>query len=357
MIHRANSVRAIARGLALASAAVTFATFAMADGAPNAPSVGVAPARMIKMAPRMHLPGTVIARNDSKLASQVEGRVAWVAEVGMAVAAGDVVAKLDSTILAQQYASDQANVRRLQASLRYDNQQAGRMQRLVKQNAIATSQRDQAMSQRDVDSAQLAQAQAELAKTKAQLDYSEIRAPFPGRVVSRLINAGEYASVGKDIVRLVDIGSIEVKAQAPIESVRYLREGMAVTVMIQNRPVTTKVRTIVPVGDELSRMIEVRLTLPAGAALVGDAATVLVPSAQPRDVLAIPRDALVLREDNTYIFKVNPKSVAQRIAVQTGAEDGRMVEVKGPIAAGERVVVRGAERLETGQKVRAAMAS
>jgi hypothetical protein len=117
------------------------------------------------------------------------------------------------------------------------------------------------------------------------------------------------------------------------------------------------VRAIVPVGDTASRTIEVRLSLPSGAAFVGDAARVLIPSAAPRQVVAVPRDALVLREDNTYVFKVDKKDQAQRVAVETGSEDGLMVEVRGPIAAGERVIVRGAERLETGQKVRAVIAS
>ena len=116
-------------------------------------------------------------------------------------------------------------------------------------------------------------------------------------------------------------------------------------------------RAIVPVGDIASRMIEVRLALPAGAGLVGDAAKVFIPSAQPRNVLAVPRDALVLREENTYVFKVNKKGQAQRVAVETGSEEGALVEVKGLILPGERIIVRGAERLETGQKVRAIQAS
>ena len=74
-------------------------------------------------------------------------------------------------------------------------------------------------------------------------------------------------------------------------------------------------------------------------------------------MLAVPRDALVLREDNTYVFKVDKKNVATRVVVETGSEDGSMVEVKGPIAPGERVIIRGAERLEAGQKVRAVLAS
>jgi multidrug efflux pump subunit AcrA (membrane-fusion protein) len=117
------------------------------------------------------------------------------------------------------------------------------------------------------------------------------------------------------------------------------------------------VRAIVPVGDIVSRSIEVRIIVPAGAVTVGDAARVYIPSAEPRNVLAVPRDAIVLREDNTYIFKVDGKNTAQRIAVETGTEDGILVEVRGPISPGERVIVRGAERLEAGEKVHAIRAS
>jgi RND family efflux transporter MFP subunit len=336
-------------------ALLAFAPLAVAQQAPApAPSVTVVPAKIVRMAPKMALPGTVMARNDSHLASEVEGRVAWVAEVGTVVNAGDVVAKIDATNASLQLASDRANVAKLAAQLRYDRSQATRMQTLFKENAIA---RAKAASSRDEDSAALAQAQAAVSKSQYQLDHGQIRAPFPGRVAQRLINIGEYATPGKDIVRLVDIGNIEISVQTPIDSARFLREGMQLTAMIQDKPVATVVRTIVPVGDVASRSIEVRLTLPAGAAFVGDAAKVLVPSAEPRNVLAVPRDALVLREDNTYVFKVDKKEMAQRVAVETGSEDGTLVEVKGLIAPGERVIVRGAERLEAGQKVRAIMAS
>jgi len=101
----------------------------------------------------------------------------------------------------------------------------------------------------------------------------------------------------------------------------------------------------------------VRVALKGGQVLVGDAAKVMVPSAAPRDVLAVPRDALVLREENTYLFKVDGKNVATRVAVETGTSEGAMVEVHGPVKPGDRVIVRGAERLEAGQKVQPAFAS
>src|ERR1700743_1772831 len=108
-----------AGGFALVALLVAFgrAPQAQAQRAPDAPapSVGVTSARMVKMAPKIALPGTVMSRSDSQLASEVEGRVAWVAEVGTVVKAGDVVARIDNKMSNLQLASDKANVARLSA--------------------------------------------------------------------------------------------------------------------------------------------------------------------------------------------------------------------------------------------------
>ncbi len=262
------------------------------------------------MAPKIALPGTVMSRSDSQLASEVEGRIAWAAEVGTVVKQGDVVARIDNKMAGLTLQSDKANTARLAAQLRFDRDQAARMDNLFNQNAIAKSTRDQAKSTKDMDAAALAQAQANYQRSQYQFTHSDIRAPFAGRVVARLINAGEYATPGKPVVRLVDIGSLEVSVQSPIDAARYIAEGAALTVEIEGKPVLARVRAIVPVGDIASRTIEVRLTLPPGGGLVGDAAKVFMPSAQPHNVLAVPRDALVLREENTYVFKVDKKNQA-----------------------------------------------
>lgn len=330
---------------------------AAAAPAQDPPSVGVVTVRLVKLSPNVILPGTVVSRNDAQLASEVEGRISWVAEVGTAVAANDVVARVDQSVAKLQLDSDYANAARLAAQLRFDRAQAGRMENLYKQDAIASSTRDQAASTRDMDVGALAQAVAAVRKSQYQYDHSVIRATFPGRVVQRLTNPGEYATVGKAIIRLVDIGSLEVSAQIPIDAARYLHEGLVVAMDVEGRPVQGTLRAIVPVGDVVSRSIELRIVVPPSSVLVGDAAKVYIPSSEPHTAIAVPRDALVLREDNTYIFIVDGKNAARRIAVEPGTEDGALVEVKGAIAAGERVVVRGAERLEAGEKVKAVWAS
>jgi RND family efflux transporter MFP subunit len=339
------------------SASLLFLAPGASAAAPDVPTVGVTTIRIVKMAPAMAVPGTVVSRNDSQLASEVEGRVAWVADVGAVVKQDDIVVKVDPSLASMQLASDRANVARLAAQLRFDRNQAERMDNLFKQNAIAKATRDQAGATRDMDTAALAQAQAALRRSEYQFSHGGIRAPFPGRVVARLINPGEYVTAGKPVVRLVDVGSLEVSVQAPIDVMRNLRETMPLTAEIEGKPIVAVVRAIVPVGDIVSRTIEIRLSLPAGAGLVGDAAKVMIPSAAPRDVLAVPRNALVLREENTYIFKVDAHGIVQRVAVETGTEQGTLVEVRGAIATGDRVIVRGAERLAAGQKVRTVQVS
>lgn len=305
-----------------------------------------------RIAPQITLAGTVVSKNDSQLAADVEGRVASVADVGTVVKEGDVVARLDDSVASMQLSSDKANVARLAAQLRFDRAQAERMENLFSQNAIAKATRDQAISARDVDVGALAQAQAVLSKSQYNRDHDEIRAPFAGRVVQRLINPGEYATAGKPIVRLVDIGTLEVSAQAPIQYSQFVHEGQTITTLIEDKPVAATVRAIVPVGDQLSRTVEIRLVLAAGTAFVGDSAKVQIPSAAPRDAIAVPRDALLLREEGTYLFKLDKNNTAVRVGVETGSAEGDLIEVHGPVSVGERVVIRGAEHLEAGQKVR-----
>ena len=116
-------------GLAAMAAVVGLSSGANAVPAPAPPKVAVATARAVKMAPKVVLPGTVVARNDSHLASEVEGRVAWVAEVGTVAKAGDIVARIDKNVAGMQLASDKANVARRSAQLRFDNSQAERIDR------------------------------------------------------------------------------------------------------------------------------------------------------------------------------------------------------------------------------------
>jgi multidrug efflux pump subunit AcrA (membrane-fusion protein) len=78
---------------------------------------------------------------------------------------------------------------------------------------------------------------------------------------------------------------------------------------------------------------------------------VALPNGDPRELLAIPRDALVLRGSEVFVLRVNQENTVEKVTVNTGIGLGALIEVIGDLSDGDRVVTRGAERLQPGQAV------
>jgi HlyD family secretion protein len=155
-------------------------------------------------------------------------------------------------------------------------------------------------------------------------------------------------------VRLTDTGNVEVVARAPVAEAGHLASGQAVTVRGASREQQAKIRAVVPVGDERSRMMEVRIALSGPGWPIGSAVRVDLPAERRTASLMVPRDAVIVRSDGAHVFRVGKGDVAERIAVRVGNGDTQRVEVAGKLAAGDRVIVRGGERLRPGQAVKVA---
>jgi multidrug efflux pump subunit AcrA (membrane-fusion protein) len=76
-----------------------------------------------------------------------------------------------------------------------------------------------------------------------------------------------------------------------------------------------------------------------------------MPTAEAKEVLAIPRDALVLRREGTSVFTVADDSTVTRVSVVVGLGAGTHIEVFGALSVGDEVVVRGAEGLSDGMDI------
>lgn len=320
------------------------------EGPPPAP-VRVVEAASLDMASTVLAPGTVVSLNDASVAAEVAGSLRAVAEVGDEVEEGDVIAMINDDDLQLQLRFADATIKRLEASLTYMNRQVSRQKQLASQNISARNELDETESQRDMAEQELVQAKVSREQIVLLIEKSQIRAPFPGRIVARYRDAGEYLSVGTEVVRLVDTHNIEIQAQAPITVARYLKEGTDVVIRDQDRKVMSRVRAVIPVGDQRSRMIEVRIALNEPGWVIGSAVRVAVPEAEPVNVVAVPRDALILRQDATFLFKVNGDDTVEQVSVITGIGNGSLIEVRGDVADGDLVVVRGGETLRPGQAV------
>jgi RND family efflux transporter MFP subunit len=310
--------------------------------------VSIAAERLL--APVTPYPGTVISRNHARLAAEVEGRLEWVAEVGSVVRKDDAVARLDGVLLEQGLLADKAAVARERARLAYQIAEVERLTTLVRRKNVPQSALDEAIANRGMTNAEIAAGEARVALTRERVARTRIRAPFDGVITERLLRGGEWAESGAAIVRLVDTSSLEVQTWVPVKALKYVHEGSTLALAGNPRSAAGTVRTIVPVGDNRSRLYEVRLTFEGGGWPVGSDVRVAVPTADPRKVLAIPRDALVLRRDGTTVYRIDAEGLAERVSVNTGIAVGELIEVDG-IQSGDRVVIRGGERLRPGQSV------
>ncbi|MDX1459763.1 MAG: efflux RND transporter periplasmic adaptor subunit [Xanthomonadales bacterium] len=313
--------------------------------------VRVAIAEQQSLAPVTQVPGTVASRSDARLSAEVEGRLVSVADVGTRVNEGDALARIEDTALRLRQQELKAEVSRAEARLRFLDSEVQRIARLAESNLAAANLLDLTRSDRDVARGDLDVARSRLAQISVQLSKTTMTAPFSGVVVERLMTPGERVSEGRDVVRLVDQEHLEVIARAPLENYAYVNEGLELEVRAGDQVATGVVRTVVAVGDENTHLFEMRLDLEGSPFPVGKTLRVSVPTAEVKQVLAVPRDALVLRPEGITVFVVDANDQAQQVNVTTGIGAGDKIEVFGAISAGDRVVIRGNERLRSGQPV------
>ena len=294
--------------------------------------------------------GTVVSRNDARLAAEVTGRLDWVAEPGTRVAKGAPLARVDASTLELQLREDEAQLARSGANVDLLSTQLARLNALP--SGIAShSQIDEATARHAMAKHELEQAGAARDRTKHLINRAVIRAPFPGHVVERLRQLGEYVSAGTEVLRLTDTTSVEVVARAPVAEAAHLAVGQVVTVRGNAKQAESRIRAIVPIGDERSRLLEVRVALTDTGWTIGSAVRVDLPAAQTSAGLVVPRDAVIVRADGAHVFRVAKGDVAERVVVRLGNGSSDRVEVLGGLAVGDRVVVRGGERLRAGQAV------
>lgn len=313
--------------------------------------VEVAAAEMQDLAPLVDVSGTVVSLNDSRIASEVEGVLTWLADVGAAVDAGDTIARIDPQLIRISVTRAEANLAGLETDLQYRQRQLERMRELAEKNNASKTLLDEASAQRDQAKHLLADASAALERAQADLQRTTIRAPFSGHVTARLASVGEYLGVGEDVIRLVDTHQIEIALPASIGLSSYIKPGMRVAVRNGQVEREHPVRTIVPVGDAVSRMVEVRLSAGDSEWLVGTPVQVRVPSGEAVSTVAVPRDALVERGGQTFLYRIAEDNTAEQLVVEPTAVVGLWVGIADGVAAGDRVIVRGAERLQPGQAV------
>jgi len=297
--------------------------------------------------------GEVRARIETTLGFRVAGKIVERrAELGQAVKAGQVLARLDPTDAGLLVTQAEAQ-RSLAAA------DVARYRDLKAKNYISAS----ALDARET-AFKAAEAQAALAKNQAS--YTTLVADRSGVIGQVLAEPGQVVSVGQAVFRLAPDGEREIAIALPENEVSNFKLGQVAEVTFwaaagatsgATKALTGRLREISPVADPVTRTYAARVSLKDADPLLplGMSATVRFPSGAPGAAnLIVPLTAIFQQGKQPAVWRVGADNTVTLQAVTVSAYTDAGAVVSGGLAGGEQIVAAGVNLLTAGEKVRVA---
>jgi len=329
--------------------------------------------------------GYVVAQRKAAISSKATGRLEWlgVAE-GSRVKSGDLIARIDNRDVVAQAQSAQASVRAARANVRQSDVERENAQVEYRRNAELVGKGFISQSALDTAKARLDRAQAGVASAQANLnvalanarnadvavDYTEIRAPFDGVILSKSANVGDLVtpfSSATDskgaVVSMADMGTLEVEADDSESSLAKVHVGQPAEIVLDALPDTRfrgHINRMVPTVDRAKATVMTKVAfdaidpriLPEMSAKVSFLSQEVAPE-QQKPVVAVNPDAIVQRDGRSVVF-VMRDGRAVAVPVTPGLKIGDATAIAGDVTAGEKAVGKPAPSLATGALVKTA---
>lgn len=321
--------------------------------------------------------GRLIARDSGEVAAAVSGPVeVFEIEVGERLAKGALIAVIDASELAARRALAAANWAKAgaqrdnaAAELQLAIQEKNRAEGLKGSSAYSPARAEDARAKVAIAEATLAAAEAAVRAEEATLNLAELElarasvtAPYEGVVIATLTERGAYVSVGDGLVRLLNDRSLEIEADVPYALLAGLTQGEAVTARLDDGTTfSASLRAVVPEEDPMTRTRRARfvpeLAETAGVLAAGQSVTLRLPSGPKRAALTVHKDAVLPGLSGMTVFIAIEKDgafVAEARQVILGSAVGDRFEIISGLDEGDMAIVRGNERLRSGQVVQPA---
>ena len=309
--------------------------------------------------------GTVQSIASIQIKARIDSQIMKVAvEEGALVKEGDLLFELDSRTLRAQLGQIEAQIRKDQAQLEQAKRDTLRAGDLMAKGAGTVVQRDTTFTNEKAAAAQLEADEAMRQNILTQISYTEIRAPFSGRIGSIPNKAGTIVRVGDNTATSVlgtlnQVDPIFVSFAIPQVFLPDLRAAMAKGDVKVNAVINEKARQSGSMAF-IENSVDAMTGTVTGKAKIANANEGLWPGqfvkaeiilGVEQSALAIPAPAVQLGPQGAYVFVVKDGNVAElRMIEVKRTQAGETVVGKG-LQAGEQVVVDGQLRLVNGAGV------
>jgi HlyD family secretion protein len=313
--------------------------------------------------------GYVVAQRKAAISSKATGRLEWlgVAE-GSRVKAGDVIARIDARDVVAQSESAEAAVAAARAVLVQAQAeetdavaQLKRNQDLLSKGFVSAATVDTAKARADRAIAAVASARANINAASANarnarvaVDYTIIRAPFDGVILSKSANVGDLVTPFSNaadskgaVVSMADMSTLEVEADVSESSLAKVKVGQPAEIVLDALPDTRfrgRISRMVPTIDRAKATVMTKVKfdeidpriLPEMSAKVSFLSQDVTPE-QQKPLVAVKSDAIVEREGRTVVFVVR-ENKAVAVPVTAGMKIGDLTAIDGAVKSGEKAV-------------------
>lgn len=340
------------------------------QGPPPAPEVSV-----VKIAPAAvsiadELPGRVVAFRVAEIRPQVSGIVQRrLFEQGSEVRAGQPLFQIDPSPFRADAGSAAASVRRAEATLARAKVQEDRLAPLVKSDAISGQAYDDAVAARRQAAADLAQTRADLERRRVDLGFATIRSPISGRIDQAVLTEGALANAGdaNPLATVQQIDRVYVDVRQPATRLDALRDAARAGAADQGAPVEIVSGTgrIYPVKGRLlfsgisvdpgTGEVIARVEVPNGdrTLLPGMFVRARLPRLALPSAIMVPLQAVAHGgSGDTTVKIVDAQNKVQDRKVVLGDEKDGQVIVHEGLKPGDRVLVEGQDRVQSGAVVK-----
>lgn len=344
-------------------------TAAQADGKKDAKAVQllVAPEDVLTVQSAALASGPVITgsiqpERRADLRAEVSAIVLQVLkENGEPVKRGDALLKLDETSIRDSLMSAEESQRAANQALEQSQRALERLKTLRASGMTSAQALDDAEVRRNSAQSELAAAKARLVAARQQVDRTIVRAPFDGIVSDRKVSPGDTASIGKELLKVIDPKSMRFEGRVSADKIAAVKVGQAVMFRVNGygqQQFAGVVKRIDPSANDITRQVEVLVNFtgeqqPRVAGLYAEGRI----DAAVSDAMTLPESAMIRNGDKTYAWKVKNGALA-KADLGVGARDERTgnFEIKSGLAIGDTVLRHPNSNLKDGQKVEMAAA-
>ena len=302
--------------------------------------------------------GVVLPARSADIAFEFSGTVQYVlVNEGERVEEGDLLAQLDTSLLAIERRQLQAQLAEAEANLRLTHANLDRHESLESDGFASQQRRDELEAQRDATEASIRRLQAAVDGNEVRQQKAHLYAPFAGVIGERYLDEGSSAVPGRPALHMLETDTMEAHVGVPRQLARVLAPGQMVEVELDG---ATLLAEVLAVGAELktqSHTANVRIQIPSRDVLAGSLVYLVLPDAIESPGFSLPQSSLTASMRGLWrVFVVVPaedglhRVEARDLQLRYSGDESAYVE--GGLSDGDLVVSKGVHKLVPGQLVK-----